>query len=218
MGGCLFVSGNSRERMLYLGYRQNYALAGWADKQIGLLWPNRNRGVWIAHYHHFGDAAYNEQQATAGYGLDVSEAVHVGVVGQYSRLAVDDGWYEAQQWLGAAAFTRINLLKNFSLCMIGSYLPWQEKRQWGLRIGAVYRPTPTLLTVIETEYNQRFRFHYGMEYCYRDNYFLRAGFATNPTILTFGGGLRINQYRFDLSIESHSALGITPQLSFGLCF
>lgn len=218
MGGCLFVAQDNRERTLSLSYRQEYTLNGWADKEIGLLWPTLGRGIWIAHYHHFGDESYNEQQASAGYSLDVSESVQVGIIGQYCRLSVDDGWYEAQQWLSGAAFARIRVHNKLSLCMIGGYMPWLEKHPWGLRFGASYRPTPTLLTTIETEHCQRFRLHYGMEYCYRKNYFLRAGFATNPLVLTFGGGLRISHYQIDLSIESHSVLGITPQISFALCF
>ncbi len=97
MGGCLFVAQDNRERTLSFSYRQEYTLNGWADKEIGLLWPTLGRGIWIAHYHHFGDESYNEQQASAGYSLDVSESVQVGIIGQYFRLSVDDGWYEAQQ-------------------------------------------------------------------------------------------------------------------------
>ena len=87
-----------------------------------------------------------------------------------------------------------------------------------MALQASYRPSTQLLTMVQLASEERWRWRAGMEYNYRETFFLRAGMVTHPLALTFGGGVRLGQYAFDFAFEAHNTLGITPQMSLGLWF
>ena len=80
-----------------------------------------------------------------------------------------------------------------------------------------YRPVSDLITVVELSSDERPRFRCGMEYAYQQRYFARVGLSTNPLLMTFGLGCRVSHYHIDLGTEVHPVLGLSPQISLGLC-
>ncbi len=205
------------QRYLMLDYRQGYAMAGMATRSIAAGWTLGRHGQLAGEYRHFGDPAYHEQQAAAGYGLAVSRWLTLGVGGRYCRLATNDAHYEPQRWLALEGRMQAAPSDRLTLYASGGTRPWDADKRWAARIGTAWRPVEGLLTVVEADSDERLRIRGGVEYCYRSHYFIRAGMATAPTTLTFGLGLRRSFYAIDLAIESHEHLGITPQITLALC-
>ena len=51
----------------------------------------------------------------------------------------------------------------------------------------------------------------GIEYHIVQQFYLRAGISTNPTLNTFGFGLEIKNLKLDFSTSIHQTLGVSPQ-------
>lgn len=85
-----------------------------------------------------------------------------------------------------------------------------------LKIGGSYRASGELQVFVELEQDIDFplRGKVGLEYQPTEVLFLRLGFATSPTLASFGIGLKLGALHLDFSSSYHQLLGLTP--AFGL--
>ena len=216
MGGAVIYP--LEERQVGLDYRQGFLLAGMADKSLRLVWPTAQRGAVVADYLHHGNPDYHEQQLLAGYALRATPWLQVGVAARYLHLGTSDGHYATRQWVAASAMLQASLGGSTTLMLSGGSRPWDMARPYRLHLQAQYRPLPQLLTVVEGESEDCMRLRLGMEYCYRQQFYLRTGMATQPMLFTFGLGFRQPHYAIDLAVEVHNTLGLTPHTSLILWF
>lgn len=88
-----------------------------------------------------------------------------------------------------------------------------------VNFGVSYQPGEQVLLVAEVEKDILFpvRVRCGLDYQLIDALRLRAGVATNPSLLSFGLGYRLlEQWQLDFSAAYHQHLGFTPGI--GLVF
>ncbi|MEY4902739.1 MAG: hypothetical protein RLZZ292_554 [Bacteroidota bacterium] len=104
-----------------------------------------------------------------------------------------------------------------------------------LRVGGVYLPSDKVTFALEAEQNINYSvpvtttpnpinsygnpaaitIKAGVEYHLSEALTVRAGYKTNPSILTFGLGYRLQSgARIDASAQRHNVLGFTPGVSF----
>ncbi len=216
MGGVMLYDLDHRQ--ISLGYRQDFLMAEMADKTLRIVWSLAQIGYLTADYCHHGNQDYHEQQAGASYALRVTNWLVVGVEGRYLHLGTSDGHYRPQQWLAAAVTLHTIPSQNTTIDIVAGTRPWDSLHPYRIHLQTAYRPTTQFLTVVEAESEDRLRLRLGMEYIYNHFLALRAGLATNPMVLSCGVGLRHKSISFDLGIESHSTLGITPLTSLTLWF
>lgn len=193
-------------------------MSGMATKRLGAGWTIGPRGWLSANYAHFGDSDYSEQILAAEGGMNVGDNVNVAIEGRYCRLGTSDGYYPTERWMALAAKAACSVNKRLSLSVLAGTRPWDDNRPWRMHVNALFSPSRGLLTAVELESEEALRFRMGVEYCYRDHFFIRAGMATAPLVLTFGVGFHYEGYRIDLGVESHNTLGLTPQISLAVCF
>lgn len=215
MGGCLMPTGDS-VLAVSVSWRQGYMLQGMAVRSLAAGMPLGGTGRLEALYRNSG-SDYREQQAALGYRMAVAQWLTVGVFGTYSHIGTSDPHYRPQQWLDAGAVAQLRARRTAAYLVAGSR-QWDSRRPWMLVAGASWRPVQSLLAVAEVSAMDATRLRCGMEYTYGSHCSARAGFATSPLVLTFGVGYRQPHYTIDLSTEVHQTLGLTPQLSLGLCF
>ncbi len=188
-----------------------------ATKKLNVSLPLGHRGITTVRYSHFGDGAYHEQQATAGIGMAVNEWLTAGVYAIYSNIGTNDAHYDSQHWLDGGIALQTVASKTFSAYLTANSRRWSTTRPIGGRLGATYRPTDGLLTVAELAADEFTRFRCGMEYTYEHHLAARIGLATNPLKMTFGMGYSDSHYHIDFATEVHPTLGLSPQISLGLC-
>lgn len=215
LGGCLVI--NPHERTLHVAYRQGFASTGTADKAVRLQLPTGPGGVALLSYNHFGNSTFYQQQALAGYALRLSKRIYMGAAARWLQTGTADAHYQSQQWLSAMLLLHVQW-RYTGLTLLSTTRPWDRERAWGVAMQASYRPSAQLLTLVQLASEERWRWRAGMEYNYRETFFLRAGVVTQPLALTFGGGVRLGQYAFDFAFEAHNTLGINPQMSLCLWF
>lgn len=214
MGGVFLVDSTRRA---VVAWRQDFMLAGMADKRVAAVIPTGTMGFATAEYNHHGDAAYGEQWAAVGYVLRAAGWLRVGVQGRWMSIGVADSWYEPQHWLGADVLASAQVGRAELLVLAGTR-PWDEARPWRAVAQMVYRPSAVWLTALAVESDDHVRMRCGMEYAYGGTLFFRAGVATNPMLASFGVGVKYGLMKLDIGAEMHSNLGVSPCCSIVVCF
>ena len=215
MGG-VFILDTSRQ--VEVAYRQDFMLAGMADKRVAAVWSMGRMGTAMAEYNHHGDNTYHEQQAAFGYIIKAADGLRLGVRGRWMNLGVADSWYEPQHWLGADVIAMALLSYCTELTVVVGTRPWDDVKPWRAMGQVAYRPSSVWMVVAAVESDNRWRMRCGMEYAYENLLFFRAGIATNPMLLCFGVGVKHEMLALDIGAEMHSALGLSPCCSIKLCF
>ena len=218
MGGVVLEYADDTLRSLTLNHRQGYALAGMATRGITLRWPVGLRGTIKSHYLYFGDSDYHEQQLAAGYRLRVTDRLSVGVRGRYCTAGTSDGHYETHRWMSLGVVAAYAVNHRLQLAMDAGTRPWDAARPWGMHLGMRYRMQNGLTAQMEVEGEETVRVHLGVEYGYGEHFLFRCGVSTRPLVLAFGAGFRMRKWHVDLSVESRQPLGLTPQITAGVCF
>ena len=169
---------------------------------------------------YYGFELYNEQQAGLAYARRLSDAFRLGAQFVYyghripnygsRHLLTFQLGLQAQVLpglkLGAALFNPLRLERSEE----GELLPTR------FAVGLGYNPSPQFLLTLEAEKDIDFpmRIKGGVEYCLAPPLRLRLGAASNPSLFTFGFGLRLRQgIGIDLASSWHQFLGFTPGIS-----
>lgn len=214
-GGCLwYVVG---ERMVEVGYRQLFMVEGMSDKQIRLQWPFEHKGDLRVGYEHYGNAVYYEQQASVDYAMRVASWLHIGVGAQWMQAGTNDAHYHSRQWVSPSLLLHGHWQKA-SLTALIATRPWDKWQPVGFVLQSAYRPMQSWTTLLGVDYAERMRWRWGVEYAYDQRFYARAGVSTHPLVLTFGAGVRIKHYSFNLMTEVHRQMITTPQVSMSLWF
>lgn len=84
-----------------------------------------------------------------------------------------------------------------------------------LRFGALYSFSPKVFITAEAEKDIDFKpvVRGGLEYRPVDHFYLRAGAASNPGLMSFGCGFEMQKLRLDIASSFHSVLGFSPAVS-----
>lgn len=169
---------------------------------------------------YYGFDLYNEQQIGLTYARRLSEGFQIGAqfiyfgnrIPSYGNRHLVTFQFGLQAQLlpqlqiGASVYNPLRLERSEE----GELLP----TLFGIGIG--YTPAPQLLLTLEAEKDIDFpvRVKGGAEYRIADPLLLRLGAATNPSLFTFGFGLRLkNGIGIDLASSWHQYLGFTPGIS-----
>ncbi len=169
---------------------------------------------------YYGFDLYNEQQIGLTYARRLSESFQMGAQFIYfgnripsygnRHLVTFQFGLQAQLFpqlqIGAGVYNPLRLERSEE----GELLP----TLFSLGIG--YTPSPQLLMTLEAEKDIDFpvRVKGGVEYHITEPLLLRIGAATNPSLFTFGFGLRLkNNIGIDLASSWHQFLGFTPGIS-----
>lgn len=216
LGGALLFDTDTRH--VDVSYRQEFMLAGMADKRLSLVWPTGKVGTAMASYIHHGNIDYHEQQAMAAYAIRPLSWLLVGVGGEYLHVGTSDAQYVPRHWLAATVYSQATVGNRTELALVVGSCPWGRYNKWRARMQVQYRPLVGMLTVLEGEVEDRARLRFGMEYNHRGPFFFRAGLSTAPVVGTFGLGFRYSHFCIDLAAEVHQWLGVTPHTTLSVCF
>ncbi|MBL4652520.1 MAG: hypothetical protein JKY53_06595 [Flavobacteriales bacterium] len=174
----------------------------------------------------FGYSLYNETKVGLAFAKKLSPIFSVGIQLDYFSIGIGDNYGRANIFsgeIGVMAILTDNLtvgahLFNPSRASIAQYN--NEKMPTILRFGASYTFSEKVLMTAEMEkdIDQKPVFKSGLEYNISDPIFIRAGISSNPFVSSFGVGVRLKGFEFDIATSFHSVLGYTPQLSLGYTF
>jgi len=174
----------------------------------------------------FGYSLYNETKLGLAYARKLSPMFSVGIQLDYFSIGIGDNYGRVNVFGGEVGIMEILTeqltvgahIFNPSRARVAEYN--DEHLPTILRFGAGYTLSEKILLTAEMEKDMDHKpvFKSGLEYNISEPIFIRAGIASNPFVSSFGFGVRLKGFEFDLATSFHSVLGYTPQLSLGYTF
>lgn len=169
----------------------------------------------------YGFSQYRTHRIGAGYSLKLSEKFSAGVQMNYQGVRLSD-YYGSKNTVTAELGFLAKITEEWKIGVSVFNLgraklsDYQEDRFTTLmRLGTSYTFSKKVLVAAEVEKNVDYamRFKAGMDYQLIDNFFFRAGFATQPIEISFGFGYKFKVLQIDLGTAYHQVLGWSPHFS-----
>ena len=195
-------------------------------KSFALALPVKNSGVFAVSGTQFGYSKYNEKKAGLAYARKLGRKISIGIQLDYlSTFIADD--YGSRGTMAVEGGILAEPLSNLRLG-VHIFNPTRAKlAEYGdervpvlFRVGAGYSFSNKVIFCAEVEkdidYNASFRG--GIEYHPVEQLYLRGGISTNPVQSSFGFGLKLKNFRMDVSASYHQVLGFSPQLGLSYDF
>jgi hypothetical protein len=206
-------------------YENGFLIKELGYQSVALTVPTRY-GVFGSSVSYSGDANYNEAIAGLAYAKSFGnrfsagirlDYLHTGLTAEYgaSNIVTFEAGILAKLTndltFGAHVFNPLNAK------LTGFY---DEKIPAVMRAGVSYSFSDALLFTTEVFKNSQkpVQFLAGTEYRFFRKGYARIGIATNPFKYTFGFGLEIKNFTFDISSSVHEVLGYSPQVSLQYAF
>lgn len=166
----------------------------------------------------FGAESYSEQKVALAYARKLFDKLSIGVQFDYLNTSIDEygstGAITFDIGFMAPLNDEISVgVRAFSPVRVA--LTEQEDLPGLLGVGFSYHPSKKVSVDAEVEkaVDTDLAVRAGLEYWVHPKLAIRAGGAANPTLATFGVGLRLNeQFKIDLASSWHQVLGISPGL------
>ena len=202
---------------------RNYGFVELTDYAATVSLPHKY-GISALSFHRYGDDLFNETRIRGTY-KNGFENVHFGVTFNYSSLQFGDSFGSAGAfgvdvgiaselanglWLGARA-TNINRPQ---------YGDTDEDLVRELAVGLSYTLTDRAFFIADVVKDVRFptSFRGGIEIELVDRVFARTGVSTEPNTYSFGFGYKDVKWQFDLAVQQHTVLGLSPGIGFNVVF
>jgi hypothetical protein len=195
-------------------------------KGFAVAVPSSKLGTFALSWTMYGGSLYNEKKLGIGYGKKLSDKFSVGIQLDYlsTNIAEDYGSRNAfAVELGILAEPIKNLklaahVFNPNRAKAAEYA--DERIPVILKFGASYQFSEKILFSAEEEkdIDQDGIFKAGLEYHVMEVLYLRAGIASNPTLSSFGFGLKFSEFTIDMATSWYQDLGFSPQFSLAYTF
>lgn len=181
--------------------------------------PVKTSGTFGLSLNYKGDPTFNQTKIGIGYGRKLTDELAVGLqldyvgtstteVGSGSAFTFDIGvLYKPVQDLTIGA-------KVFNPIRAKTGLDYEQELPALINVGMNYHPSEkiNLCAEAEQEIEEILRGKFGIEYQIIDQLFLRGGYITYPSMFSCGIGVKIQQFKLDLSAQFHQQLGMSPGL------
>jgi len=191
-----------------------------STKTAGLAVPT-GWGTLGLNLKYFGYQMYNEQKIGLAYGKQLGKRLAIGVQLDYFRTFIGNDYGSAQAISFEIGFYS-KLTDNLDIGAhifnpIGAEIgtEYAEKIPVAFKLGLMYHVDEHLRLATEAEkiQNEKTNYKFGLEYEIGSYFISRIGIATQPTLFTFGFGLRYKKLIFDIGSGYHQTLGFTPAVS-----
>lgn len=197
-----------------IAYQSRFMMKELGLKSIAAVVPI-NIGVLGVSFNQFGYNLYNENKLGLAYARSFGEKYRLGIQLDYLSNHFAEG-YENFNSVTFELGAQADITDNFS---IGAYvfnLPRVKKSDFTgerfpvvMRFGVLYHFTPYFIGTAEVEKQLDFDpdLRFGLEYLINERFVVRTGVAVNPGLFTFGTGLNLGDFRFDIAAGLHQVLG-----------
>lgn len=172
----------------------------------------------------YGFDLYNETKFSLAYANSFEQKFFYGVTVSYNTLAIATYGTDAAFGIDAGVMALLSpqLAVGFAATNLNRPVmsTAAEPLAQTYTLGASYRMLTNVMLVADLEKDVRYPLSIkaGAEYEPVASLALRLGFATEPSKLTGGIGLRYAGIEFDYAFYSHPDLGLTHQASVSLAF
>lgn len=171
---------------------------------------------------YYGNSQYNEARISFAYAMPIDKNIHFGTALHWLHSGTSDHYYIPQNELTFSAALQYSPSKEITVGFkafnpIAVQLSGSEREHTPaiFSLGVACKLLDNLMAICEAEKELRYdaTLRFGVEYTFLDNYALRLGFNTNPAIYTFGIGINLQSFGFNMASQIHNILGMMPHFS-----
>ena len=202
-------------------YDNRFSIANLSTESFAFALPLK-AGTFAVSGNVYGYNQYNEKKAGLAFAKKLGERFSAGVQLDYLNTFINDDYYGSHSAFAVEAGLLAEPIKNFKIGLhiynlsrakLAEYA--DEKIPTIFRFGASYKFSDKLLWSIEEEkdIDQKASFKSGLEYQIAEPLYLRGGISTNPTLVSFGFGLKFDGLMIDFASTYHQVLGFSPAIS-----
>jgi len=205
-------------------YENRFLVKELSTQSLTFGYHTAKAGNFGVHFQQFGFNLYRETLAGLSYGMKLFKNFSAGVQLNYHRVALTE-FYGSKNALtaGVGLFYRFNESLEFGVRALNISRtrladPEDERLPTTFGLGAAYHFGENVLWTAEVEKTlvHKFNFKSGIEFKPHKIVALRLGVNSRPFQTSFGLGLKLKKFQFDMSAAWHSTLGLSP--SAGLMF
>lgn len=178
-------------------------------------------GCFGLNYSSFGWSMYKESKVGFAYAMKFNDKISGGVQANYHALRLANNYgstiaFSIESGIQAKVTNNLTVgvhVYNPTKTKLNEYN--NERIPTIMSLGLGYQFSEKVLVTCEVEKDLEYSavFRSGLEYMPGDKLYIRGGIATNPGIIAFGFGLRLDSFKADISSTYHQVLGFSPQLS-----
>lgn len=215
-------AGLSRVKSIQAGayYQSRFATKELADKGFGIAAP-LGFGTIGLNYRSFGYSAFSSSKAGLTYAIPFSENFTAGVQLNYHTLRISESYGNTSTVSVEGGFryqlnTRLTLgahIANPTRSKLANFNDERLPSALRFAIGYTFGKKVLLQTEVRMLSDQDPQVRAAVEYSVNDQFILRAGAGSQPTLTAFGFGWKFKSFRADVAASYHTTLGFSPQIS-----
>jgi len=204
-----------------ISYKSPFLLNEFATKAAVISYPTEN-GAFGLHLKQFGYALFNENKLGLSYGQQLGKNIALGIQLSYLKTQINEGNYTNKSAVSGSVGIFAKPSDEFTLAAViinpnrAKYSDYQDERYptyLKMGVGYHFSDKVILMAEVEKDIDHMAQAKFGVEYKAIDILHFRAGYASNPSISSFGFGLKLNDFKLDFSSSFHNTLGFSPQVS-----
>lgn len=203
-----------------ISYENHFLLNEMSYKSFVFAYPTK-KGAFGLSVGQFGYSLYQENKIGLSYGQKLSDVFSMGVQLNFLNTSIA-GNYGSSSGLSANIGLMADLsdevrvsavVVNPSRTKLSEFN--DERLPTLLKLGVSYEFSKKiqLLSEIEKDIDYKANAKFGLEYLAAENFFVRIGYNSEPSVSSFGFGYRKKDFVVDLSSSFHSTIGFRPQIS-----
>lgn len=221
---------NSFTRKITVGayFENRYLLKELSYRGLGVIIPTSQKDAFGLNLQQFGYSQYMESKVGLSYSKKFSESFAAGLQFDYLNTKIGEGLGSKNLFtFEIGLYSKLN--KQLSLgftaynparTKLSDYNDYNEYIPVVLKLGAKYDFSENLFVISEIEkdlLNDPI-IRFGIDYKLSEMFFVRGGISTGVVAYSFGMGMHVKDFNFDIATSVHQVLGASPQVSLQYTF
>jgi hypothetical protein len=200
-------------------YESRFLVSELGMKGVAAALPTKY-GSFGLNVNSFGYSLYSETKAGLAYARKLSERFSMGVQLDYYNTRIGENYGSSSAVVGEIGilaepvknlFVGLHLFNPTRTRLSGNL---DERLPTIMRFGMSYKFSDQVFVIAEAEKDVDFKttFRGGLEYRPIPAFYIRAGAASNPGLVSMGFGVVLKKFRLDIASSFHSVLGFSPSM------
>lgn len=169
----------------------------------------------------FGFSNYNENKVGISYGQKLGENLAMGIQVNYLSTSIGEGYGETSAISGnIGVLAQLNdelslaaMVINPNRAKLSEFTDERYPTLIKMGLGYEFSKKVSLLTEVAKDVDFNANVKAGIEYHALEMLYLRVGYATDPSLSSFGFGLFLENFQLDFASGFDSNFGFSPQVS-----
>lgn len=205
-----------------------YSGSGLAHSGFGLVTPVKG-SVIGGGINYWGYPYFRNTQAALAFGKLLGDRFSAGINLAYARFSLGDAFYGSRVYLKSGIGIMAKLPSNLS---VGVFLQnihrprissvKDTRDQPFIKAGIAYKPTENIIINAEAtqQLNHKLIIRVGMEYIYKQQFYIRTGVSDNRQygMFSLGAGQKIKTLSWHVGSQWHPLLGLSPAAGLQYAF